>query len=161
MSRTLNHTITVCANDAGQHRWPNGVTQRLHNFSDRPWSLPENTHAIIAQGHDGDPKSLSALLNHKATHVYLIASAKRAKEVMQMALPLVKNKDLIDERVSSPAGLNLGGNTSSEIALSVLAEIQWRHHNQSNTQSLTEKLYLQPHYSKNKTTTAQCPGKRP
>ena len=30
------------------------------------------------------------------------------------------------ERLSAPAGLGLGGNESAEIALSILAEIQWR-----------------------------------
>lgn len=161
LSHLLNYSVTVCASDAGQHRWPNGVTQRIHNFTSRPWSLPENTHAIIAQGHENDPRSLSALLNHRATHVYLIASAKRAKEVIQFARPHTKMPDLLNERLSSPAGLNLGGQSSGDIALSVLAEIQWRHHNQNASVPLVDPTRQQRPKLSSATTSLNCPGKRP
>lgn len=157
----LGHAITICANDVGEHRWPRRITQRLHNFQDRPWSLTSNTHAVIAQGHKGDAKSLAALLNHRAEHVYLIASKKRAHEVVQSARPLIKNSDSLDKRLSSPAGLNLGGQSSSEIALSVLAEIQWRHYGQSDILPLTNSANAQEYDISPELTSVACPGKRP
>ena len=153
--------MTVCASDAGEHRWPRGVTQRLHDLTDRPWSLPEQTHAVIAQGHNGDPKSVAALLNHHAKHVYLIASEKRSQEVIQSARPLIKNQGLLDKQFSSPAGLSLGGQTSTEIALSVLAEIQWRYHGQEDCYPLTDAQHTQTYKLRSNLSSVTCPGKRP
>ena len=157
----LDYPVTVCANDVGQHRWPRSVAQRLHNFTDRPWALPKHTHAIIAQGHQGDAKSLAALLNHHAEHVYLVASQARSQEVVQTARPLIKNQDMLDKRLSSPAGLNLGGQASNEIALSVLAEIQWRHHGLEDCYPLSNTPDKHINTAKTRLAAVACPGKRP
>lgn len=120
-----DYVVTVCAPDLVIHDWPRGVERVEKIYSENPWTLPVHTHAVIARGHEGDVQSVVNLLQQGAEHVYLIASARRAQAVIQEVLAMVLSPlDL--ERLSAPAGLRLGGSESSEIALSILSEIQWR-----------------------------------
>jgi xanthine dehydrogenase accessory factor len=125
IAHASDYVVTVCEPGLAIHDWPSGVELVDKIYSDDPWSLPVHSHAVIARGHEGDAQSVVSLLQQGAEHVYLIASARRAQAVIQQAQTLaVTPLDL--ERLSAPAGLDLGGSESSEIALSIVAEIQWR-----------------------------------
>jgi len=125
IARAADYAVTVCELDLAAHNWPRGVERVDKVFNENPWPLPAHTSAVIARGHEGDAQSIVNLLQQGAEHVYLIASTRRAQGVIQEAQTLVSMRlDL--ERLSAPAGLGLGGRESSEIALSILAEIQWR-----------------------------------
>ena len=75
----------------------------------------------------GDAEALDAALATPAGYVGLVASARRAG----VELAALRERGLDDEtlaRVRSPAGLDLGPLTQSEIAVAVLAElVAWRH----------------------------------
>ena len=160
LAHNADYAITVCDDHVAQHQWPQGVELKPFNFSDQPWPLANNTHAIIARGHEGDAENLISLLQHNASRVYLIASAARSQGILDQVTPLLSDPALL-ERLSAPAGLKLGGRSSYHIAQSILAEVQWRCHGQTTIQPLTElrEQRLQ------KSTTGQrdeaCPGKRP
>lgn len=81
---------------------------------------PSETAAVVAsQGHY-DEQALEVILQAGVPYVGLVASRKRGSTV----------RSLLEERgaagvaaLRSPAGLDLGGRTASEVALSILAEI--------------------------------------
>lgn len=158
----MDYETTICHVHIDQHSWPANIHLVKKNYNTSPWSLPKDSHVIIAQGHDGDVQSVVNLLQHHADHVYLIASAKRADSVIREASTLLKDESLLT-RLSAPAGLDLGGNRSADIALSVLAEIQWRAHQCDTTLLPLTNLRAS---RLNKSISSQhsnqsCPGKRP
>ena len=154
----LELDVTVSEPGADDHSWPDGVQIKEAVFSDAPWPLVESrTHAVIARGHEGDTESLAALLNANAAQVYLIASARRAQTVIDQALPLLNDKRSL-EKLSAPAGLYIGGKSSMEIALSILAEIQLRRYGTSG--KLLRDLRTERSQTPSNHTDATCPGKR-
>lgn len=153
--------ISVSDTQLEQFQWPARVTLVKQHYNNQPWLLPAETHAVIARGHDEDVQSVVTLLNHHATHVYLVASARRAQSVISEASSLLKDKDLLT-KLSAPAGLSLGGNSSSEIALSILAEIQWRiHQNYAGVYPLSDLRESRLDKSISGQRNQSCPGKRP
>jgi xanthine dehydrogenase accessory factor len=158
IAQAADYAVTVCEPGLAAHDWPNGVQLVDKIYSDAPWSLPVHSHAVIARGHEGDAQSVVSLLQQGAEHVYLIASARRAQAVIQQAQTLaVSPLDL--ERLSAPAGLDLGGSESADIALSIVAEIQWRRQAGS---LLPLRELRQARAAKAATTIhdADCPGRR-
>lgn len=143
----------------GQEEWAQGITTRDFIFADAPFALNPHTHAVIARGHEGDEASLTALVEQGAAWVYLIASARRAETVLHR----VREQGVSEAqmaRVSAPAGLELGGRDSAQIALSILAEIQMRHFDKSGRplESLRDEKLRQ---AANITDDGECPGRRP
>lgn len=155
---SAGYPVEVMEADASNIAWPEGVKLRDQIYTESPYKLPPNTHAIIARGHEEDAKSVTALLNNAAERVYLIASARRAQSVINSASPLIQDPSRLSQ-LSAPAGLDLGGNDSAEIALSILAEIQMHHHGGSGKtlSDLRKQRAAQPR-SRHKEQT--CPGKR-
>ena len=77
---------------------------------------------VIATQHKGDHVSAVRALRSPARHIAVIASRKRAR----LVLDFLREQGFADEdlrRVLAPAGLDIGGRTPEEIALSVLGEI--------------------------------------
>jgi len=117
--------VTVAESDVAAHHWPESVECIAASWPDAPWALPPGTHAVVARGHDRDAESLQALLERDVERAYLVASARRARDVLDtLRRALGEHASL--RRISSPAGLDLGGQESGAIALSILAEVQWR-----------------------------------
>lgn len=159
---TATYPVTVCDPKVHEFEFPASAALVDKVFAEQPWQLAPHTHAIIARGHEGDPESVASLLNHDAHHVYLVASRRRAPGVIDAALPLLSDEHLLS-RLSAPAGIDLGGNASFEIALSVLAEIQWREHGGS-----LQTLSQASHHTQSgrppgpwRDNDEACPGKRP
>jgi xanthine dehydrogenase accessory factor len=156
---TAGYRVQVVEPGATAMTWPRGVTVQEQVYAESPFTLPPHTHAIVARGHEGDAESVAALLNHAAEQVYLIASARRAQSVIMAATPLIENSSRLTN-LSAPAGLDLGGKSSSEIALSLLAEIQMRHHSGSG-RALTDMREQRAARASSSHTAQHCPGKRP
>ncbi len=78
----------------------------------------EGAAAVVVASHGrGEEPALEAALRAGVAYVGLVASRLRATSVL--ASLDVEGTD----RIHSPAGLNLGGRTAAEIALSILAEV--------------------------------------
>lgn len=160
LANHLNYSITVCDEQVEQQSWPANVKLINTHFTDTPWALPEHTHAIIARGHEEDVQSVVNLLNYHAEHVYLIASARRAQTVIDEASALLKDVTTLSQ-LSAPAGLELGGNSSAEICLSILAEVQWHCHNRKTSlRPLSELRSSRLDNSVTGQRNKNCPGKR-
>jgi xanthine dehydrogenase accessory factor len=159
IAQAAAYVVTVGENGLQAGDWPGGVQLVDKNYSDDPWSLAPHTHAVIARGHQGDAQSVVSLLQQGAAHVYLIASVRRAQAVITQAR-LMLNDAMALERLSAPAGLGLGGQASAEIALSILAEIQWRRQGGSllPLRELRQQRAAQTATVVNDDT---CPGRRP
>lgn len=77
---------------------------------------------IVTRGHALDRECLEAVMPTPAAYIGMIGSADKVREVFRI-MGKKKLYPLKDPRVHSPIGLNLGGQTPGEIAVSVLAEI--------------------------------------
>jgi xanthine dehydrogenase accessory factor len=87
-----------------------------------------DTYAVIVtRGHALDKECLEALLRTKAPYIGMIGSADKVMAIFK-SLGSKNLYPLKDGRVHSPIGLNLGGKTPGEIAVSVLAEIMKVHY---------------------------------
>jgi len=90
------------------------------------FQLPKNAFVIImTQGHGFDYEILEQIYRRKLTCKYIgvIASTSKATKLLsRLREKFGKKVDL--SRIYTPIGLDIGGNTESEIALSIAAEIQ-------------------------------------
>ncbi|HEY7233265.1 MAG TPA: XdhC family protein [Gemmatimonadaceae bacterium] len=91
-------------------------------------AIPNDADAVVvATMGVGDEDALAAAASSGAAYVGLVASRKKARFLFDYLRACgVPNESL--ERVKAPAGLDLGGMTAGEIALSILAEIVQRRH---------------------------------
>jgi xanthine dehydrogenase accessory factor len=81
---------------------------------------------VATMGH-GDEDALASALKAGVGYVGLVASARRAAQVLDaLRAQGVEEEELA--RVRSPAGRDLGPSTQEEIAVAILAElVDWRH----------------------------------
>jgi xanthine dehydrogenase accessory factor len=79
--------------------------------------IPPDTAAVVVASHGrGEESALAAALLADVPYIALVASRKRGDAVLA-------SLGSTRERVHSPAGLDIGARTASEIAVSILAEI--------------------------------------
>lgn len=90
--------------------------------------VDEDTFVVIAtRGHALDRECLEAALKTPARYIGMIGSASKVAKIFEDMAK--KGPDpRKDARVHSPIGLNIGGKTPGEIAISVLAQIIMLHH---------------------------------
>jgi xanthine dehydrogenase accessory factor len=85
-----------------------------------PGGLSEHTDAVIVASHGRDEvESLRVALDADVGYVALVASRRRGAAVLD---ELGLTGDARD-RISTPAGLDIGAKTGPEVALSILAEV--------------------------------------
>jgi xanthine dehydrogenase accessory factor len=80
----------------------------------------------IVMGHDyeQDRSALASLLGSRARYVGVLGPARRTQRMLREIAELAGASNARAGRVHGPAGLHLGGETASEIALSMIAEAQ-------------------------------------
>jgi xanthine dehydrogenase accessory factor len=89
----------------------------LHQFDG---TVPSDTAAMIVASHGrGEERALAAALEAGVAYVGLVASSKRGAAVVA-GLPVA---DDLKSRVQTPAGLDIGARTATEVALSILAGV--------------------------------------
>jgi xanthine dehydrogenase accessory factor len=84
--------------------------------------INENSYVVVATMGNGDEEGLLSVIGTRPKYLGLVASEKKSKALFEYA----RTKGATDEDlavVKCPAGLELGSETLSEIALSVAAEI--------------------------------------
>jgi xanthine dehydrogenase accessory factor len=92
------------------------------------------TFVVVGTMGAGDEAALAAAATSDAPYVGLVASRKKARYLIDYVRAEGVPADRL-ERVKFPAGLDLGGMSASEIALSVLAEIVQRRYAKPNVGS--------------------------
>lgn len=113
--------VELCTPEAipeADEYYPGPVEDLSRQVKIKPWtSLVLTTRSV-----DVDVPALSLLLNTPAGYVGVIGSRRRWEITRQKLAELgVSEENLM--RVHSPIGLDLGGETPEEIALSIMAEV--------------------------------------
>ena len=109
---------------ASKERFPRAETVMVLPYDEVAGKLhiTEKTFCvIITHGHSGDEAVLRSLINTPAPYIGMIGSVKKTAYVLGKISPDIKTADL--DRIYAPVGLDLGGGTPAEIAVSVIAEI--------------------------------------
>ncbi len=137
IGKAVGYRVTVLGHEITPEHFP--AADRLIDELDYSHLLFTPQTAVVVTSHGNyDEEALEIALRSEAGYVALVASGKRADEVLEY----LKGAGLPQERLSrlrSPAGLDLGGHTPGEIALSVLAEIvQFKHQMQTAPETAPE-----------------------
>ena len=110
---------------ASKERFPEGVEVVRADMVEALGTLPIgwNTFVVVAtRGHKLDAHCLRSAIQTRARYVGLLGSKRKTILIERM----LREEGLPEERIRSvhaPVGLDLGGRTPAEIALSVLAEL--------------------------------------
>jgi xanthine dehydrogenase accessory factor len=86
-----------------------------------------STAVVVATMGAGDEDALAAAVSSDAAYVGLVASRKKARHLLDYVRATGVPSERL-ARVKFPAGLDLGGMSASEIAVSIAAELVQRRH---------------------------------
>jgi xanthine dehydrogenase accessory factor len=85
--------------------------------------IDEHTYVVIVtRGHKCDEGSLEAVVNSNAAYIGMIGSYNKVKTITDNLMTKGIKEEAIN-RVHAPIGIDLGGSTPSEIAVSIISEI--------------------------------------
>jgi xanthine dehydrogenase accessory factor len=121
LGRMLDFKVCVADPEAKQEQFPDAavVFNDLESLRGR---IDSRSYVVVATMGNGDEEGLEAVVGTKPQYLGLVASKEKAKSLFQY----IRDKGTPAEdiaRIKCPAGLELGGETLPEIALSVMAEI--------------------------------------
>ena len=128
LAHALDYDVTVIddrADFASRDRFPDGVEVVRADMVEALASLPIGWNAFIVvatRGHKLDSQCLRAAIGRPARYIGLLGSKRKTILIERM----LRDEGVPEERIRSvhaPVGLDLGGRTPAEIALSVLAEL--------------------------------------
>ncbi|MFC2061099.1 XdhC family protein [Elusimicrobiota bacterium] len=109
---------------ASAERFPDAAEVKVLEYdqSADKLKIDDNTYCvIITHGHKGDRAVLKGLLDTPAAYIGMIGSDKKINTVFKK----IEEEGMIidNERIYSPIGLDTGGESPAEIAVSIAAEI--------------------------------------
>lgn len=110
---------------ANTNRFPDAHKVILGDMKDECKKLKTNTNSYIVittHGHAHDEDALEGIIRKQYKYLGVIGSRKKVDSMFSNLENKGVDRALIDG-VYSPIGLNLGGNSPEEIALSIMAEI--------------------------------------
>lgn len=136
MASILGYEITVIddrENRATKEIFPEAskllVGDILENMG--KFSIDENTCiVIVTHAHKYDQAALEAVIGSNAAYIGMIGSVSKVRTCFKNIREKGISDELID-RVYSPIGLDIGGESPEEIALSIMAQIQAVTHKKS------------------------------
>ena len=95
--------------------------------------LPENAFYLVSTyGHEEDCEALATVLQKKPRYVGMMGSPVKIRSIFHQ----LKKRGFLEEQlqfIHTPVGLDIGGETPMEIALSILAEIQMVRYQKTGT----------------------------
>ena len=106
-------------------RFPEADIVKVGDYRDGLGDLPINTNSFIVvatRGHQFDDAALSGALATPASYIGLLGSKRKTILIFE---ELLRSGYSVDDlrRVNAPIGLDIGGRTPEEIALSIMSEI--------------------------------------
>ena len=122
LGQLMNFSVTVNDPSADRQGFPevDRIVSKDFNLTETP--IGAATFVVIATLHKNDHLWLQKALQSDAAYIALVASAHRAKLVLDyLQMEGIAKEQL--ERVWAPAGLDLGAATPEEIAFSVMSQI--------------------------------------
>ncbi|HJT58201.1 MAG TPA: XdhC family protein, partial [Ktedonobacteraceae bacterium] len=144
LARQMNFSVSVTddrASFANRERFPS-AKQLLQGDIEailRDYPITPRTHVVlVTRAHAHDVQGLRAIIDSPAAYIGMIGSQRRVwavfKLLHQEGVPAEKLA-----RVRAPIGLDLGGASPEEIALSIMAEIVMLRHDGSG-RAMSESL---------------------
>lgn len=91
--------------------------------SDPAFDLADASAVVVASHGRDEEEVLTAALRADVPYIGLVASRKRGAAVLESLDPSGSGEPLPPDRISTPAGLDIGAHTPEEVALSILAEV--------------------------------------
>lgn len=122
LGNLLNFNVTVNDPAANRESFPSADRLATRDLDLSQTPIGANSYVVIATQHKGDHLWLQKALEKEAAYIAVIASAHRARLVLDYLLAEGVPAEKL-ARVQSPAGLDLGAQTPEEIALSILSQI--------------------------------------
>ena len=110
---------------ANYDRFPDAARVAVGDYRDGYDALPINSNSFIViatRGHQFDDAALTGALRTPASYIGLLGSRRKTILIFEELLSSGFSADEL-RRVNAPIGLDLGGRTPEEIALSVVSEI--------------------------------------
>ncbi|MFI3172912.1 MAG: XdhC/CoxI family protein [Eubacteriales bacterium] len=94
--------------------------------------IAEGSYVLVSTyGHEEDCEALAAVLEKKAAYIGMMGSPIKIKSIFNKLLERGFTQEQLDF-IHTPVGLNIGGETPAEIAVSILSEIQAVRYNKEN-----------------------------
>jgi xanthine dehydrogenase accessory factor len=133
---------------ANRERFPEADTVEAGPIPElaQKFTYGENAYVVIVtRGHSSDEEALRTFIEYDTAYLGLIGSVSKIEKIFKrLERDGVPREKL--EQVHSPMGLDLGGNSPGEIAVSIVAEmIAVRHQRSGKPMMHTER---QEHYGK-------------
>jgi len=122
LGHLMNFSVIVSDPAADKELFPQADRLICEDFDLTETPIGLRTYVVIATLHKSDHLWLQKALESDAAYVALIASAHRARLVLDYLLLEGVPAEKV-ERVWAPAGLDLGAATPEEIALSIISQI--------------------------------------
>jgi len=110
---------------ANVERFPEADEVIAADFAEtlRDYPITDTTYVVVAtRGHRYDEQSLRQVINSSAAYIGMIGSRRRVATVLRHLAEEGYPPERL-RQVYSPIGLDIGGETPEEIALSIMAEI--------------------------------------
>ena len=136
IARLMNFSVSVTddrASFANRDRFPTAKQLLVGDIEAtlKHYPITPRTHVVlVTRAHAHDVQGLRAIIDSPAAYIGMIGSQRRVWAVFK----LLHEEGVPPEklsRVRAPIGLDLGGSTPEEIALSIMAEIIKLRHNGS------------------------------
>lgn len=96
-----------------------------------------STYVVVTTQHRTDFEALESVLPRHPAWVGVVASRKRSALLLERLAEAGVPLDEL-QRIAAPCGLDLGSETPCEIALSIVAEIQWQMRGSPSARPLSE-----------------------
>ena len=136
LAHLMNFSVSVTddrASFANRERFPTAKQLLVGDIESilKNYPITPRTHIVlVTRAHAHDVQGLRAIIDSPAAYIGMIGSKRRVWAVFK----LLHEEGVFPEklsRVRAPIGLDLGGGTPEEIALSIMAEIIKLRHNGS------------------------------
>ena len=121
LGRLLDFKVCVADPEARQEQFPDADVV-MTDFESLRSRIDTRSYVVVATMGNFDEEGLEAVVGTSPQYLGLVASKEKAKSLFQYIRDKGTPAEHID-RIKCPAGLELGGETLPEIALSVMAEI--------------------------------------
>lgn len=121
LGRLLDFKVCVADPEASRERFPE-ANLVMNDLAATRSRIGPNSYVVIATMGTGDEEGLEAVAGTTPKYLGLVASKEKAKGLFQYLRDKGVPAEHLD-RIRCPAGLELGGETLPEIALSVMAGI--------------------------------------
>ncbi len=121
LGRLLDFKVSVADPEASQERFPD-ADLLLTDLASARSRIDSRCYVVVATMGTGDEEGLQAVVGTSPKYLGLVASKEKARSLFQYVRDKGTPAEHL-ENIKCPAGIELGGETLPEIALSVMAEI--------------------------------------